>query len=172
MAEDIDECCICLDSIKDDAIMLDPCCHYMHNNCFKLLKSLKCPSCTIDIKTVVKFDILDWSLNETNKDNYDDLSDLTDQELLRISYKEMQQEFQNCKDTILLTLKTLDGLKNDIKVPMEWTVGRLREWIGNTLAINPSSLRIIHKGCPLNDIDPVKSYNNELLHIIRQCSGS
>ena len=168
------ECCICLSDIEKDAIILDPCCHYLHNNCyvtytkFNTIDIIKCPSCTIKIDKIVPFENDNWTLllndingiydNDDNKFKQDIFS------LLDTSFKNLKN-----KDNICITLKNLDDSLT-INVPANWLVRDLKEFICLEMCVPYSTFRFVTKGSILCYDEQL--YNEQIIYMIEQISGS
>jgi Ring finger domain len=81
---EIDPCCICLEAIASDAVMLLPCEHILHGRCAASLSS--CPLCRAGIASTMAFRVQSWEAMDpsTLPREAEYYSRLSDRELWRV----------------------------------------------------------------------------------------
>jgi len=150
----LEPCCICLDDIVSDAVMLMPCEHILHGKCAKAIKDQKCPLCREFYKTCTSFEVAGWD-DPVPTEETTSLEDAPDSEVWIAFCEQLKAATANddFKNGNRITIKRPDGSNVQIIVPTSWNYGRLKEFwcIQHSNELAPCQLRFIVRGCVVND---------------------
>lgn len=180
----MEECCVCREEIKNDAAMLVPCEHIIHNSCFDGLKKKICPLCRSEPTSVMPFIVSDDWDNPTFESINDNtlLAECPDSELWTMFVTEFNSSIasDDFKSGVDVVLKTLDGTKHTTRVPRNWTFYKLKEYVAihHSKSHTPCDIRLVVCGSPVNEKNLVIPDNYTLMdpiiviHMITEIRGS
>ena len=118
----------------------------------------------------MQFEVCSWDGKESGETS---LANAPDSEKWIMFVKEFNASIENddFKNGNHVIIKQLDGNKQNIPVPVNWTYGKLKSWLSiNSKVYLPWEIRLVLAGAPVNDADlvliDVKRNNPIILHFI------
>jgi hypothetical protein len=181
--DDLGECAVCLEVMKLKLVMLVPCEHYLHENCFHRWKvvSLTCPNCRAPVKETIQFNYDFWESWETARVEMN-FSQLSDQELENICLKEgikliidAQRDPQTRWQRV--RIKELNGESSYMKLPADMRCSQIKQILAAAYHTSFIQLRLVVQGCAACDDLTLSKYAPSLdtsitIHLVTKCTGS